>query len=140
MTFRTFRSRPLRASAAAAVLALALTACGGNTTSPPTEPDATATPSAQVTGTPANAKVIEITLDGDSVEPSGRRVEVEVGQPVVLRITAEDAGELHVHSDPEQEIGFPAGDSEYTLTIDKPGLVDVEDHALDALIVSLEVN
>jgi len=142
MMFRTFRSRSPY-GAAATILGLTLTACGATTVDPPADagPDATATPSAQVTATPAaDAKVIEITLNGTTVEPFGQRVKVERGQPVVLRIDAAEEGELHVHSDPEQEIGFPAGTSEYTLSIDKPGVVDVEDHALDALIVALEVN
>jgi hypothetical protein len=49
------------------------------------------------------------------------------------------AGEIHVHSTPEKHIEFPAGHSEVTLKIDQPGVVDVEDHLLDKLIVQLEV-
>jgi len=36
-------------------------------------------------------------------------------------------------------IEFPAGKSKVQISIDKPGVVDVEDHSLDKLIVQLEV-
>jgi hypothetical protein len=36
-------------------------------------------------------------------------------------------------------VEFPAGSSAATLTLDQPGVVEVEDHALDKLIVQLEV-
>lgn len=83
---------------------------------------------------------IHVTFDGDSVTPNGERVEVGVDQKVVLEIDADRAGEIHVHSTPEQHIEYPAGHSTHTLTIDKPGIVDVESHALDKTIVQLEVS
>jgi hypothetical protein len=73
------------------------------------------------------------------VTPSGTKVEVKRNQPIVLEIDAVAAGEIHVHSTPEKHIEFPAGTSTVTLTIDQPGIVDVEDHGLDKLIVQLEV-
>ena len=82
---------------------------------------------------------MRITINGDNVDPSGSRVQVKKGDPVTLLINADKAGELHVHSSPEQHIDFPAGSSAATLTIDQPGVVEVEDHALDKLIVQLEV-
>jgi hypothetical protein len=85
-------------------------------------------------------KVIEVTFDGDSLTPSGDRIEVSVGQDVVLNVTADAPGEIHVHSDPEQELEYPAGESEQTITgIDRPGTVEVESHDLDKVIVQLEV-
>jgi hypothetical protein len=45
-----------------------------------------------------------------------------------------------VHSSPEQEIEFDKGTSTKELTIDQPGIVDVEDHALEQVIVQLEVS
>jgi len=41
---------------------------------------------------------------------------------------------------PEQEIEFDKGTSTKKLTIDQPGIVDVEDHALGQVIVQLEVS
>ena len=85
-------------------------------------------------------KVIEVTFDGDSVTPSGDRVEVGTGQDVELQITADEGGEIHVHSDPEQELEYGAGESTLTIEgIDKPGTVDVESHSLEKIIVQLEV-
>src|SRR5689334_9916649 len=129
-------------AATALVLALSLTACGSDKKSAGTAPEAelSATPAAQVTAAPAaDAKVIAIKLTGSTVEPSGERVEVKANQPIVLQINADAAGELHVHSSPEQHIEFPKGGSEITLKLAQPGVVDIEDHKLDKLIVQLEV-
>jgi hypothetical protein len=84
-------------------------------------------------------KVIEITFEGDTVTPAGDRVNVDVGQTVELVVKADVAGEIHVHSDPEQELGYGEGTTTLTLTIDEPGIVDVESHELDQVIVQLEV-
>jgi hypothetical protein len=127
------------APAAAVLAALALTgACGSSSSGGDgAGADITATPTpstAAPTGT-----VVRITISGDQVDPSGSRVQVKKGEPVTLLINADKAGELHVHSSPEQHIAFPAGSSAATLTIDQPGVVEVEDHALEKLIVQLEV-
>lgn len=82
---------------------------------------------------------IDITFSGDTVTPNGERLEAEVGTPITFHITAEEAGELHVHSSPEQELAYPAGESDVSLTIDQPGIVDVESHDLDQVVVQLEV-
>lgn len=107
----------------------ALSACGSDQAA--TE----AGPTQGSSGTPT----IEITINADGVDPQGAVMKVRSGEPVKLRITAEKPGELHVHSSPEQEVEYPAGTSEKTLTLDQPGVVDVEDHELDALIVQLQV-
>jgi len=84
---------------------------------------------------------IEVTVDGDSVTPAGDRIEVEVGQPVDLVVSADGPGEIHVHSEPEQEFEYTGGGAPETfeLQIDRPGVVEIESHTLEALIVSLEV-
>ncbi len=82
---------------------------------------------------------IDITFEGDTVKPQGARVEVVAGEPVKLRIDADQGGELHVHSSPEQELEYSAGTTEQTITLDQPGVVDVESHDLEQLIVQLEV-
>ena len=136
-------ARPaLAAAATGVVLALSLSGCGSDKKNPRTEPEAelSATPSSQVSTAPsADAKVIAIKLTGDSVDPAGEKVEVKANQPIVLQINADAAGELHVHSSPEKHIEFPKGGSEITLKLAQPGVVDVEDHKLDKLIVQLEV-
>jgi hypothetical protein len=82
---------------------------------------------------------IEITFAGDTVDPSGERVDVGVDQPIELVVTADAPGEIHVHSTPEHEFEYDAGTTTLKLTIDKPGLVDVESHDLEKVIVQLEV-
>jgi hypothetical protein len=88
----------------------------------------------------SGSTTIDITLKGGTIKPSGSKVKVKAGKPVNLHIVADKAGELHVHSSPEQHIEFKAGTTDKTLTIDQPGVVDIEDHALDKLIVQLEVS
>jgi hypothetical protein len=83
---------------------------------------------------------VDITIKDGKVTPSGDRVKAEVGKPVTLNIDADVSGEIHVHSTPEQEIEFDKGTSTKTLTIDQPGVVDVEDHALEQVIVQLQVS
>ena len=91
-------------------------------------------------GTPSSsAKRIAVAFDGDSVSPSGKRVEVAAGEPVELVVTADAPGEIHVHSSPEQELEYDAGTTTLELTIDQPGVVDVESHDLEKTIVQLEV-
>lgn len=82
---------------------------------------------------------IEITFEGDTVSPAGDRVDVAVNQKIELVVTADAPGEIHVHSTPEQELEYAEGTTTLPLTIDKPGVVDVESHDLDKVIVQLEV-
>jgi len=89
----------------------------------------------------ADPVTIDVTFDGDSVEPNGERIQVEVGQEVDLVVTSDEPGEIHVHSSPEQELEYEGGDTPKTfeLSFDRPGIVEVESHSLDQQIVSLEV-
>jgi hypothetical protein len=119
-----------RAMASLAVLLCALTvttACGSD--------------SDGGSGGSTDPKVIKVTISGDSVTPNGERVDVAVGQEIQLDVTADEAGEIHVHSSPEQQLEYEAGTHTLTIQgIDKPGTVDVESHALDKVIVQLEVS
>jgi len=91
-------------------------------------------------GSGGTGNAVHITIKNGKVTPHGDRVKAKVGQPVTLHIDADTAGEIHVHSSPEQEITFDKGTSTKKLTIDQPGIVDVEDHALEQVIVQLEVS
>ena len=81
---------------------------------------------------------IELDLRGDDA-PTLERVEVSAGQEVELVVTADAPGELHVHSQPEQVLAYDAGTTELTLSVDQPGVVDVERHEPEALVLQLEV-
>jgi len=143
------RTRPVIAAALATAL-LALGGCSdddGSSSSPSTSE--TSTPSSS-TGSPAGSPTtkkpepagttVDITIKDGKVTPNGDRVKAKVGEPVILKIDADVAGEIHVHSTPEQELEFDEGTSTKKLTIEQPGIVDVEDHALDQVIVQLEVS
>jgi hypothetical protein len=91
-------------------------------------------------GTDLPTKSIEVTIEGDSVTPNGDRVEVQVDQPIELVVKADTEGEIHVHSDPEHELEYGVGTTTLRpFTIDRPGIVEVESHALEKTIVQLEV-
>lgn len=98
-------------------------------------PNESASPSEEPAG-----PTIEVRIEGESVKPNGARVQVDVGQPVTLHVQADHAGEIHVHSNPEQELEYERGETTLQLTIDKPGIVDVEDHEADTVIAQLEVS
>jgi len=83
---------------------------------------------------------IEIAIDGEKISPKGERVEVKTGAAITLQIDSDRAGELHVHSTPEQEFSFDKGKSTIELTIDTPGIVEVEEHETGVVVLQLEVN
>ena len=97
-------------------------------------------PSDDPGGATTETKTIEITFSGDSVEPNGERVDVKAGQKIELVVKADEPGEMHVHSNPEQEFQYGAGTTTLKMTIEEPGVVDVESHPLEKVIVQLEVS
>jgi hypothetical protein len=90
-------------------------------------------------GSDADPKTIKVRFEDGKVTPNGDRVGVEVGQQVVFIVAADEAGEIHIHSEPEQELAYDEGEKEFKVEFDKPGLVTVESHNLDQVIVQLEV-
>lgn len=104
---------------------LSLAGCAGS--------DSEATPA----GT-AGTERIELTFEGDSA-PATERVSIDPGQEVELVIKSDEPGELHVHADPEQVLDYTAGTTTVKVTIDQPGVVDVERHEPEALVLQLEV-
>lgn len=151
------------ALAATTVAALLLTGCGGTDSgsddpasgatseSPASTPSEMETPdSSESEGTGETEETKEakplpkgpfadITLKGDKASPNGERIKLGAGETLTLRIDSDRPGELHVHSTPEQEIGFPAGKSERKLVIEQPGVVDVEEHESGLVLLQLEV-
>jgi cytoskeletal protein RodZ len=139
------------------LVTLGVAGCGGDDTTP--EPDtsssasasdsasasestsesASATPSDDTQTPEPERPTIEITFEGDTVTPNGERVAVPLGEEIDLVVTADAPGELHVHSTPEQELAYEAGTSTLPLVIDQPGVVEVESHDLELVVVQLEV-
>jgi hypothetical protein len=130
-----------------AALGLLLSACGSDESGGSKEPakdksTASATPTEKASAKPTkkpSGTMIDVTFKGDTVDPNGVKKKVQAGKPTTLHIVADKPGEIHVHSSPEQEIEYAAGTSDKKLTIDRPGIVEVESHTLDKLIVVLEV-
>jgi len=107
-----------------------LTACGSSTNAD----DGTGS------STNTQPKVINVTFSGDTVTPNGERVDVAVGQKVQFVVKSDASGEIHVHSTPEKELEYSAGTTELTVgPFDKPGIIEVESHALEKTIVQLKV-
>jgi hypothetical protein len=129
---------------------LTLSACGddADSTAEPTPSPTTAssTPSEPPSEAPESEEpepegtVVVVTIDGDRIEPNGASIEADLDEPVVLAMTSDRAGELHVHSTPEQYVEFRKGSHEYELTFEQPGVVEVEDHDTGFVIVQLQVS
>ena len=144
---------PRRAAWAVApvlALVLAVSACGNEgdetatdrptvaptSSSPPAE-DASESPSES---TPApTATSIQVKIEGHEVTPSGDRVRVRAGEPIVFDVSADAPGSLHVHSTPESVLEYEEGSTRLELVIDQPGVVEVESHEAHAVVVQLEV-
>lgn len=138
-----------RALAAAALAALVLAGCG-ESDEPTTaeQPAASETPASESPSeseepteeTSADApEAIEIEIEGDRIEPNGMRVKVAAGEPITLEVESDRPAELHVHSSPEQVLEVEEGESTLTLTIERPGIVDVEEHETGKIVLQLEV-
>jgi len=138
-----------RALAAAALAALVLAGCG-ESEEPTTaeQPAASETPASQspsATEEPTEeasspaSEAIEIEIEGDRIEPNGKRVKVAAGEPIVLEVESDRPAELHVHSSPEQVLEVKKGESTLSLTIERPGIVDVEEHETGKVVLQLEV-
>lgn len=143
-------TRTLSLTLATAVLALgSLAGCAEDdepstkptpTTSSSSTPTPSGSPSATATPT-VDGVVIRATIRGDELDPNGERVKVPLGEPITIVVDADRAGELHVHSAPEQELEYGKGITRVTLDpITIPGIIEVEDHVADKLLVSLEVS
>jgi hypothetical protein len=138
---------------------LALGACGGSGAEEETQPSSTTTSESSAgSGSPDDSSPdgssptkespspsaeegqrIEVTFEGGQVTPNGERVQVEAGEEVTFVVTADAPGSLHVHSTPEAELAYEAGTSRHSLTIDQPGVAEVESHELGVVVVQLEV-
>jgi hypothetical protein len=140
----------IRALASAVVMTLAASLAGcGDEPEPQAEPtddvsasQATERPTKRVTR-PAKEKpagaTLEVTVNGGDVSPMGRTIEMATDEVLTVSVTADRAGELHVHSSPEQLVEFGQGRTRQGIRIGNPGQVDVEEHDSGALVARLLV-
>jgi len=84
---------------------------------------------------------LEIVLAGDEVTPTGKQVEVRVGQRVQLRVDSDVTDELHVHSAPAEQLFEISADDDqrFQLVPQQPGQFDVEVHSSGTLVAQLVV-
>lgn len=87
----------------------------------------------------ADGASLSLRVTPDGVTPNGEVLKVSVGEKVTVEIEADEAGEFHVHSTPEQEVSFEAGTSTHELTFDRPGVVEMESHDPALLVARFEV-
>jgi len=82
---------------------------------------------------------IEVEIEHGRVTPSGERVDVKIGEPIRFVVDSDAADELHVHSTPARTFRVKPGDDDkqFELTLNQPGVVEVELHELGDVVVSL---
>lgn len=107
-----------------------LSAPATSTAPDPTSPSATPEPS---------GPTLTISIEGDDISPTGERIDLAPGQTLVVAVTSDRAGELHVHAKPEQYVEFTAGSTTAEIVIDVPGVVEVEDHGTGAVVAQIQV-
>jgi len=138
--------------AVAFTLVFALAACGSaDETTPPAEPTDTTssvTPSAATSSAaPASpttestdlGPLLTVTIDGDQISPNAEEIDLGTGDKLLVEVQSDRAGELHVHSAPEQFIEFAAGTTNSEIVVNTPGTVEVEDHDTSAVVALIEV-
>ena len=104
-------------------------------------PSASATPTPTPTQSSAaiNSVTIDITIADGQVTPNGEKVDVEVGQTIVLNVTSDEHDEVHAHTEGDGfELEVPAGKTvSGEFTLNSPGSYEVESHHLEKVIVIL---
>ena len=123
----------------AVAVAAVLTGCGGSdddsSSGQPTTSAATATsPTTPGSGSGSPTEggtVVEATIAGGKVTPDpSRKIQVKAGHEVHIRVTSDQADEVHVHGyDIEAEVG-PGEPADIDFTADIPGQFEVEAHEL----------
>jgi hypothetical protein len=88
---------------------------------------------------PDYALTINITIANGKTIPNGEKINVRVGQKVILNVTSDTDDEVHAHiGGPGYELPVLAGTpAKGEFTIDSPGSFEVESHHLEKIIVIL---
>ena len=86
-----------------------------------------------------NTLTIDITIANGMTTPSGKKINVPVGEKVILNVTSDTDDEVHAHiGGPGYELQVKAGTpAKGEFTIDSPGSFEVESHHLEKIIVIL---
>ena len=140
---------------ATVALGLLLSSCTNNaqpeasaspsaTASSPSEPSSPAT---SPTSVPARspsldaeyALTINIEIAGGKTVPNGNKIDVRVGQRVILNVMSDTDDEIHAHlGEKDYELAVRAGKpAKGSFTLDSRGSFEVESHHLEKTIVIL---
>lgn len=135
---------PTRTLAAVlAAVALALSGCGSvsqGASTGGTGAEAASHASPSVPGHHARAVTVEVTIRKGEITPAGQRANATAEQPIVLRVTSDQADEIHVHAQPEHEFHVkPNQPQTFRFTLNRPGVYEVESHETETLILSVAV-
>ena len=83
--------------------------------------------------------VVEITIAGGQVTEGGGRIAIPLGDPVVLRVTADEPEELHLHGyDLYFDVGGDVIEHFFEATI--PGVFELEGHDSGVVVAELEIS
>ena len=109
--------------------------------SEPSSPDTSATPSPVESPslTADYPLTINIEISGRKTIPNGEKINVRVGQQVILKVISDTDDEIHAHIGEEgYELPVRAGrPARGSFTIDSPGSFEIESHHLEKIIVIL---
>ena len=99
----------------------------------------TSVPPASPSLNPDYALTINVTIAKGKTIPSGEKINVRVGQKVILNVISDTDDEIHAHIggagyEMKVQAGTPAKGS---FSIDSPGSFEVESHHLEKIIVIL---
>jgi hypothetical protein len=104
-------------------------------------------PAASPTSVPARspslnadyALTINIEIAGGKTVPNGKKINVGVGQKVILKVISDTDDEIHAHlGEMGYELAVRAGKpASGSFTVDSPGSFEVESHHLEKTIVIL---
>jgi hypothetical protein len=85
------------------------------------------------------ALTINIEIAGGKTVPNGEKINVRVGQKVILNVTSDTDDEIHAHlGEKGYELAVQAGrPAKGSFTLDSPGSFEVESHHLEKTIVIL---
>jgi hypothetical protein len=111
---------------------------GTSSGSPSASTSASATASAAATEA-ASEVTIDITIAKGQVNPNGKKLDIRVGQQIVLNVTSDEDDEIHAHTPGDgYELEVGAGKKVTgSFTITSPGSYEVESHHLEKTIVIL---
>ena len=152
MGIRTGRAQGALVSGAV-LLGLLISGCTSNVepqatnsstaASSPTEPSSpvespTSIPPSPPSLNPDYPLTVNITIANGKTVPSGEKINVRVGQKVILSVTSDMDDEIHAHVGEGFELPVRANTpTKGSFTLESPGSFEVESHHLEKIIVIL---